>query len=180
MADDEAHTIETLKKYRRLMAWIYLFKRCHEEAIKEGERAIDLNPNGAEAYACLVLVLIYSDETELALKLIKRALRLNPIPPPHYYFWLAATYRIRGQYEKAIQHLKKALIGSPDLLTPYLYLTASYSSLNRTEEAHKAAEEVLRIEPNFSLEYHKNILPYKNQETLNNYIEALRKAGLPD
>jgi adenylate cyclase len=51
--------------------------------------------------------------------------------------------------------------------------------LNRTEEAQKAAEEVLRIEPNFSLEYHKNILPYKNQETLNNYIEALREAGLP-
>jgi adenylate cyclase len=179
-ADKAISLKESLDVPHSLMAWIYLFKRCHEEAIKEGERAIDLNPNGAEAYACLVLVLIYSDETELALKLIKRALRLNPIPPPHYYFWLAATYRIRGQYEKAIQHLKKALIGSPDLLTPYLYLTASYSSLNRTEEAHKAAEEVLRIEPNFSLEYHKNILPYKNQETLNNYIEALRKAGLPD
>ncbi len=162
-----------------LRAWIYLFKRRHEEAIKEGERAIELNPNGAEAHACLVFVLIYSDETELAIKLIKRALRLNPIPPPHYYFWLAAIYRIRGQYEKAIQHLKKALIGSPDLLTPYLYLTASYSSLNRIEEAHQAAEEVLRIEPNFSLEYHKNILPYKNPETLNSYIDVLCKAGLP-
>jgi len=178
-ADKAISLNESLDMPHSLMAWIYVFKRRHEEAIKEGERAIELNPNGAEAYACLVFVLIYSDETELAVKLIKRALRLNPIPPPHYYFWLAATYRIRGQYEKAIQHLKKALIGNPDLLTPYLYLTASYISLNRTEEAHKAAEEVLRIEPNFSLEYHKNILPYKNQETLNNYIEALRKAGLP-
>jgi adenylate cyclase len=163
-----------------LMAWIYLFKRRHEEAIKEGEWAIELNPNGAEAYAGLAFVLNYSDETELAIKFIKQALRLNPIPPSHYYFWLAAAYRIRGQYEKAIKNLKKALIGNSDLLTPNLYLTASYSSLNRTEEAHKAAEEVLRIDPNFSLEYHKNILPYKNQETLNNYIDALRKAGLPD
>jgi len=171
---------DSLDMPHSLMAWIYLFKRCHEEAIKEGERAIELNPNGAEAYACLVLVLIYSDEIELAYKLIKKALRLNPIPPPHYYFWLAAIYRIKGQYEEAIQHLKKALIGSPDLLTPYLYLTATYSSLNRTEEVQKAAEEVLRIEPNFSLEYHKNILPYKNQETLNKYIDALRNAGLPD
>jgi adenylate cyclase len=171
---------ESLDVPHSLMAWIYLFKKCHEEAIKEGERAIELNPNGAEAYASLVLVLNYSDETELAIKLIKKALRLNPIPPPHYYFWLGAAYRIEEQYEKAIQHLKKALIDNSDLLTPYLHLTASYSSLNRTEEAHKAAEEVLRIDPNFSLEYHKNILPYKNQETLQNYIDALRKAGLPD
>ena len=44
----------------------------------------------------------------------------------------------------------------------------------------EAAEEVLRIDPNFSLDYHKNILPYKNQETLNKYIDALRNAGLPD
>lgn len=171
---------ESLDVPHSLMAWIYLFKKCHEEAIKEGERAIELNPNGAEAYACLVLVLNYSDETELAIKLINKALRLNPIPPPHYYFWLGAAYRIEGQYEKAIQYLKKAIFDNPDLLTPYLHLTASYSSFNLTEEAHKAAEEVLRIDPNFSLEYHKNILPYKNQETLNNYIEALRKAGLPE
>ena len=157
-----------------------MFKRRHNEAIKEGERAIDLNPNGAEAYACLVLVLIYSDETELALKLIKRALRLNPIPPPHYYFWLGAAYRIEEQYEKAIQHLKKALIDNPDLLTPYLHLTASYSSLNRTEEAHKAAEEVLRIQPDFSLEFWANTLPSKNQEKLDKYIDVLRKAGLPE
>jgi adenylate cyclase len=171
---------ESLDTPHSLMSWIYLFKRRHEEAIKEGDRAIELNPNGAEAHACLVLVLNYSDETELAIKLSKKALRLNPIPPPHYYFWLAAAYRIGGQYEKAIQNLKKALIGNPDLLTPHLYLTACYSSLNRTEEARKAAEEVLRIEPHFSLEYHRNILPYKNQETLNNYIDALRKAGLPE
>ena len=35
----------------------------------------------------------------------------------------------------------------------------SESPIKSFEEAHKAAEEVLRIDPNFSLEYHKNILP---------------------
>jgi adenylate cyclase len=163
-----------------LMGWIYLFKRRHDEAIKEGERAIELNPSGSEAHACLAFILIYSDETELAAKLIKRAIRLNPIPPPHFYFWLAATYRIDRQYEKAIEYLKKAISGNPDLLTPHLYLAACYSALNRTEEAYRAAEEVLRIEPKFSLDYHKNILPYKNRENLNEYIDALRRAGLPE
>ena len=47
------------------------------------------------------------------------------------------------------------------------------------EEAHNTVDEILRINPNFNLEYYSNTLPYKNQETLDKYIEALRKAGLP-
>jgi hypothetical protein len=44
----------------------------------------------------------------------------------------------------------------------------------------KAVEEVLRIHPNFSLEYYANTLPYRNKEKLDTYIRALRKAGIPD
>jgi tetratricopeptide (TPR) repeat protein len=75
---------------------------------------------------------------------------------------------------------KKALSGNPDQLTPYLTLAASYSFLNRPEEARKAVDEILRINPGFSLEYYANTLPYKNQEKLDKFINALRKAGLSE
>ena len=84
------------------------------------------------------------------------------------------------QYEKAIELSKKGLIGNPDQLAVYLTLAASYMSLNRTEEAHKAVDEILRLNPNFSLEYYAAILPYKRQETTDKFVEALRKAGLPE
>jgi len=163
-----------------LLGFIYLFKRQHDEAIKEGERAIELNPNGAEAHVHLAFILCLSDETELAIKLLKRAFRLNPIPLPHYYSFLAMAYRNNGQYEKAIELSKKGLIGNPDQLPVYLTLAASYIYLNRTEEAHKAVEEVLRIYPNFSLKYQARTMPYKRPETGDNFIDALRKAGLPE
>ena len=163
-----------------LWGWIYLFKRQHSEAIKKGERAIELNPNGAEAHIQLAFILCLSDETELAIKTAERAFRLNPIPLPHYYIILAMAYRNDGQYEKAIELSQKGLINNPDQLSVYLTLAACYIYLNRTEEAQKAAEEVLRIDPNFSLEYHANTMPYKRQETGDRFIEALRKAGLPD
>jgi adenylate cyclase len=163
-----------------LWGWIYLFRRQHDEAIKEGERAIRLNPNGAEAHVHLAFILILSDETELAIKLLKRAFRLNPIPLPHYYSILAIAYRNNGQYEKAIDLSEKGLRGNPDQLSVYLTLAASYIYLNRTEEAHKAVEEVLRIDPNFSLKYQAMTMPYKRQETGDNFIDALRKAGLPE
>ncbi len=163
-----------------ISGWVYLFKRQHDKAIKEGERAIELNPNGAEAHVQFGFILCLSDKTNSAIKLFKRAFRLNPIPLSHYYHFLAMAYRNNGQYEKAIELSKKALSGNPDQLSAHLTLVASYSSLNRTEEAHKAVEEVLRINPTFSLEYYAKILPYKNQKITDKFIGALRKAGLPD
>jgi len=88
--------------------------------------------------------------------------------------------RNNGQYEEAIEWAENGLIDNPDQLPPNLVLAASYSFLNRTEEAHKAAEEILRIDPNFSLEYYAKTIPYKRQETADKYVEALRKAGLPE
>jgi adenylate cyclase len=178
---DKALTLnDSLDLAHSLLGFIYLFKRHHDKAIKEGERAIELNPNGTDSHVLFGFILILSDNTELAIKLLKRAFRLNPIPHPHYYTILAMAYRNNGQYEKAIELSEKGLVGNPDQLTAYLTLAASNIFLNRTEEAHKAAKEVLRIDPNFSLEYQAMTMPYKRQETGDEFINALRKAGLPE
>ena len=70
--------------------------------------------------------------------------------------------------------------GSPHQLASHLTLAASYISLNRMKEAYTAVKEVLRINPNFSVEYFANMLPFKNQETTDKFVEPLRKAGLPE
>jgi adenylate cyclase len=171
---------DSLDMAHLLLGWIYLLKRKHEAAIKEGERAVELNPNGADAHAHLALMHIFSDETELAIKLLKRAFRLNPIPPTIYYDFLAMAHMNNGKYEKAIELSKKGLKDNPDQIGIYFTLTACYSALNRIEEAHNTVDEILRINPNFSLEYYSKTQPHKNQETLDKYIEALRKAGLPE
>jgi len=163
-----------------LLGYIYLYKRQHEEAIKAGERAVELSPNGAEAHASLAFILICSDKIELAIKLLQRAFRLNPIPQSNFYLHLGIAYQNNGQYEKAIEMCKKALSGNPDMLSAYLTLATSYTLLNRIEDARKAVEEILRIQPDFSLEYHAKTVPYKNQEKLDRYINALRKAGLAE
>ena len=90
------------------------------------------------------------------------------------------AFRNNEQYEKAIQWAKKALINNPDQLSAYITLVACYISLNLSEETGNAIEEVLRINPNFSLEHYAQVIPYKNQETADRFIRALRKAGLPE
>ena len=53
-----------------------------------------------------------------------------------------------------------------------------YSELGQAAEAQKEAAEVLRLNPNFSLEVHKQRMPIKDPATLERHITALRRAGL--
>ena len=163
-----------------ILAWNCMVKRQHDEAIKEAERAIELSPNGADNHASLAFIHCFADNTKVAIDLAKRAFRLNPIPQPWYYTVLAIAYRIEGRHEEAIELVNKCLTENPNNLQALLILAACYSFLNQTEDANKAAKEILRINPNFSTVNYVTTLPYINQDVVDGYIDALRKAGLPE
>jgi hypothetical protein len=57
-------------------------------------------------------------------------------------------------------------------------LAAVYSELGKETEAQAEAAEVLRLNPKFSLEVHKERVPIKDPAMLGWHIAALRKAGL--
>ena len=51
--------------------------------------------------------------------------------------------------------------------------------MGREKEARAEAEEILRINPKFSLDYFaKKSAPYKNQSEIDKVVNAMRKAGL--
>jgi Tfp pilus assembly protein PilF len=50
--------------------------------------------------------------------------------------------------------------------------------MGREKEARSEAEEVLRINPKFSLDYLAKARVYKDQLENDKYINSLRKAGL--
>ena len=161
-----------------LLGNIYLLMRWYDEAIAEAERAVALRPNGADHHVWLAMVLTSAGRPEEALGLIKKALRLNPLPPNWYFLALGDAQRVLGQYEEAIDAYKKALDRSPDFLLVRIGLAASYSASGRGEEARAAAGEVLRIEPAFSVEAFGKGVTLKNQADLERYLQVLRSAGL--
>ena len=59
-----------------------------------------------------------------------------------------------------------------------LTLGACYSLAGREKEAQAEAAEILRINPNYSLERLAKTDPTKNQVAKKQFIDALRKAGL--
>jgi len=50
--------------------------------------------------------------------------------------------------------------------------------MGREEDARAEAEEVLKINPNFSVETYARSVSHKNQDKRERYIEALLQAGL--
>jgi hypothetical protein len=55
---------------------------------------------------------------------------------------------------------------------------AVYSELGKAAKARAEIAEVLRLNPPFSLEVHKQRMPIKDPAVLERHIAALRKAGL--
>jgi adenylate cyclase len=160
------------------LSQLYLLRKEHERAIEAAERAIALNPSGADAYSQLGFVLIMSGKAEKGIKLIQKAFRLNPIPPAHYLNRLGYAYRSLGRYEDAIEVHKKALKRSPNNLFANIYLTAAYSASGREEEARHQAEELLRLDPTFSLKQYAEVSTMKDKAEVERLITDLRKAGL--
>jgi tetratricopeptide (TPR) repeat protein len=124
------------------------------------------------------MILALSGRPEEGIEFVKKAMRLNPIPPAYYLSYLGLAYRVSGQYEEAISAYKKALQKQPTFLFAHLGLAASYAPLGKNEEAHDEATEVLKIDPEFSLEHLAKTYPFKNKADTDRYVDALRKAGL--
>jgi len=163
-----------------LLGIAYLAKRQHKHAIEEANKAVALNPNGADAHAISAYILNYSGKPQRALEMMNRAFRLNPIPPSHYYSTLGITYRLSDRYLEAIEACKQAILKSPEFAVPYTCMAASYGSLEQYEKAHDVVKEMLRMNPNNSIEYQAMIGPYERKADLENLIDGLRKAGLPE
>ncbi len=82
------------------------------------------------------------------------------------------------RYPEAVGLLKRRILRNPDTDMSRGLLAASYGELGLVEEAREACRELLRVNPNYSIEQRRKVLPYKNPEDFERFVEGLRKAGL--
>jgi TolB-like protein/Flp pilus assembly protein TadD len=176
---DEDHPMAHAK-----LGTIYLMRRQYDEAIAEGQRAIDLDPNYADGYAMLAQIMLQSGRFEEALALIKKGMRLSPIPRVFYPIILASTYLMLGLYDEAIPISKQLLErfrkgeGPPHIA--HGYLIRAYIGLGREEEARAEVEELLKVNPTISVEWWRKAAAYKDPAHMERWLSPLRNAGLPE
>ena len=154
-----------------------MFKKQFDKAILEAEKAVALSPGYSFAIFMLGTALYHSERFEEAIPYFKKSLRLSPIASNQCLVNLGGAYRFLGRYDEAIETYKKLLQFQPDHLPGHVNLAATYVLAGREEEGRFEAAEVMRIDPQFSLERWAKMIPFR-QELADQLVEACRKAGL--
>jgi TolB-like protein len=154
--------------------------REHDRAMAEARRALSLDPNHAWAYSLLGQALHYSGHSQEAIEPLETAIRLDPNDQDPFLHHLALAYFGVGRYADAVAALKRRIIRKPDTDISRALLAASYGHLERVEEAKAEWRELMRVNPDYSLEHRRKVQPYKDPADFERIVDGLRKAGLPE
>jgi adenylate cyclase len=168
-----------LPQARAQLGYVLLWKRQHSAAIAEFERAFALNPNFIDHR--FAVVLMFAGEPARAIDVLEANLRLDPFAPSIYSSGVMglAHYMLR-RYGAAVRSLRESVLRLPNWQHFHVWLATAYAQLGQLEEARKEAAEVLRINPGFTIEGYKRLLPYKDSKDTEHRLDGLRKAGLPE
>ena len=166
-ADSEAHAAFGVTQ---------LWQRDHDRAMTHLNRAIELNPNDADALAGRALALIFRGKPLAAFAEFEKALGANPFAPSWYFWGLAISCYNSGQYRNAVEALHRITV-----LNRFhrRLLAAGYAQLGERGKAAKERERVMAEVPAYSVEDTRNSQPYEHPADVDPFIEGLVAAGFP-
>jgi len=179
LAETAVHLDTRLPEARAQLGYVLLFKRQHDAAMAEFERAIAFNPNFIDyRYA---RALLFVGEPAKAIEVLEANMRVDPFQPLMYSTsWMGQANYMLKRYGDAVRLLREFTSRRPNIQLPHLWLAAAYAQLGQLEEARKEAAEVLRINPGFTIEGWKRLAVFKDPKDVDHNIDGLRKAGLPE
>ena len=179
LAETAVHLDRLLPQVHTQLGHVLLYKRRHDDALAEFERALALNPNFFDyRYA---RALTYAGEPARAIEVLEADMRLDPFQPLIYATgWLGeANYSLK-HYGEAVRLFRECASRSPNLQWSRFRLAFAYAQSGQLEEARKEAAEVLRINPGFTIQSYKHIAVFKDPKDVEHRLDGLRKAGLPE
>jgi adenylate cyclase len=162
----------------RILAAVAVVRNDFDKAVHHQQRALALNPNDDVIVVQQGEIMTWLGQGEEGIDWIRRAMRLNPYHPERFWFHLARAQFVAKRYADAVESLRH--ITAPDELHHAL-LAACYAQMSDTEHAALHAAEVIKRIPGFAIREHcLPMLHYRRETDLVHYLEALRKAGLPE
>ena len=170
----------SLPPAHELLGSVYLLKRQFAQAIAELEQSLALAPSWGSSYAGIGRALNATGRTTEAIGMLEKAIRLNPRNPfftSNYLAVLGDSYRLTGQYDRAIATFQKSLDMNRNL-TAALGLASVYSEVGREGEAKAIVAKIGQANPQISVAGLRSRLLYQDPAVADRYLAALQKAGL--
>jgi TolB-like protein len=159
---------------------VYFSTRRLDDSLAEFELALELNPNFAPAQGYYALALCYSGRWQDAYAATQRAIRQSPRDPTLAIYYGVGAYAqfIGRNYHDAIALAREATRHRGDLTGAYRVMTVAAGMAGQIDGAKAALRELRRTQPDISLAWIANALPWKNDADREHYLEGFRRAGL--
>jgi tetratricopeptide (TPR) repeat protein len=122
------------------------YQQAYGAAEMEFKRALELAPDMVEAYNNLALVLSETGKNEEAAVCFQRAIKLSPAFAEALNN-LGCLYERMGEHARAVETFQAALSKRADYASAYANLGTAFHALNKLDEAAKAWERSLALDP---------------------------------
>jgi adenylate cyclase len=161
---------------------VHYLRREHADAILELEAALELNPSLALAHYGLGAALVFSGRAPESLPHLEEAIRLSPHDPGlgSFLVRLADATFLMGEFENSVRWAKKALQQTSFQWSRYAVLIAALAELGRFDEAAAYRAELLRLRPDFSVEFVRETHLFADEADFARYLAGLRHAGVAE
>jgi TolB-like protein/Flp pilus assembly protein TadD len=144
----------------------------------EVRRGLELSPNSVKLLMAMAHIQIFDGDAAQALETLDLSMRLDPHYPEILLQFIADAHFSLGDYQQAIAAIEQRLLRNPQSETAYALLASCYGHLGEPEKGRAAWNHALQINPAFSVERRRRILPFRDPEHFERRVEGLRKAGL--
>jgi adenylate cyclase len=166
------------------LGFAFVLERRVEDAIAQYEKALALNPNFAFVYTMLGAALCYLGRGEEAMEQIDTAERLSPRDllsrgnRGANNIIRAAACLVAARYRHGVDFARKALFEAPSSTPAYRQLIVNCALGGDLEQAKAALRDLKRLQPDISLRWIEEWLPFVRTEERWKYMEGFRLAGL--
>jgi adenylate cyclase len=160
--------------------YLAMMDRRTDESIAACRRALDLNPSSATAHGYLGRVLSWAGRDREAITKLEEAIRLSPYDPQNAIFLanIGLCHFLAGRFAQAVDFLSQAFKERPKYLGLQRLFCASLAQAGRLEEARVTLAEILREQPDLSIDWLRQNAPYQTPEFMERFLDGMRKAGL--
>jgi adenylate cyclase len=163
-----------------VLAYLHAMQGRTEAAQDAIKKAVALNPYDMGARGVQGACHLVAGEHREAIALLSMAVqRGNSDPRYQWAALLAFSHYLLGQYDATLSWARETLYSNPHHLQALAIKAAALAQLERTEEAAKAAEVLLRDHPGFTVERHLRNFHWKEPGDIAHYRDGLLKAGVP-
>ncbi len=154
-----------------------------EMAIGEMRTAIAINPNFARGHFGLGWAHYFgAGEADQALPHLDAALRLSPRDPLRWMSLMlkGVVLNALGRHDEAIEYCRQSCQLPDAGFLPYTHLAGALAEAGQESEAQAAVKKAMQFHPALSIGFLRDQFAEMNETALNNLLDSLRKAGVPE